>query len=80
MSDQILPALQSLCANMVAPPLDITPFRSGDVIISKAGNRYKLIKARKSNGVFQLQSLSNLQVGHTKWTQRQLEIAGVKKV
>jgi len=76
----ILAAVQSLCADMVAPPLDVTPLRSGDIVTSKAGNRYKLIKARKSNGVFQLQSLSNLQVGHTKWTGRQLEVAGVKRV
>jgi hypothetical protein len=75
----ILIAVQSLCADMVAPPLDMTPFKTGDVIISKSGNRYKLIKARGSKDMFQLQSLSNLQVGHTKWTARQLQVAGVKR-
>jgi len=79
MSASILTAVRDMCAGMVALPLDTTPFKAGDIIVSARGNRYKLIKARKSD-LFQLQSMSNLQVGHTKWTQWQLEIAGVKKV
>jgi hypothetical protein len=58
----------------------MTPFKAGEVIVSKSGNRYKLLKARGVKDLFQLQSMSNLQVGHTKWTARQLEIAGVLKV
>jgi len=75
----ILSAVRDLCAGMVSPPLDVTPFDAGDIIASKSGNRYKLIKARGSKDMFQLQSLSNLQVGHTKWTARQLQVAGVKR-
>ena len=80
MSTSILTAVSDMCAGMVAPPLDTTPLKAGDTIISKCGNRYKLVKARKSKDLFQLQSLSNLQVGHTKWTARQLQVAGVRKV
>jgi len=78
MSEQILSAVRDLCADMVAPPLE--QFKAGDVIISKCGNRYRLRKARGAKDLFQLQSMSNLQVGYTKWTARQLEIAGVRKV
>lgn len=73
----ILTAVHDLCADMVAPPLE--KFKAGDVIISKAGNKYKLIKYRKTADTFELQSRSGNLILHGKYTQRQLEIAGVKR-
>jgi hypothetical protein len=53
---------------------------AGDIVVSKSGNKYRLRKCCKMVNLFQLQSMNNLQVGNTKWTARQLENAGVRKV
>ena len=78
----ILTAVRDFTADMIAPPLDVTPLKAGDVIMSKAGGvrRYKLIKCRGKPGVFRLQSMSNLQILHGEWTARMLMIAGVTKI